>query len=131
MLHRLILKVTKFQLPTPKHFSTVVKNFFGGASWPPSCQIALTASIKAILLAFGIFWRAGNHGKMSTKLSQTSFSGIKLDDTTEGGLTIFWEHFTMIPCEPKHLKLQYHHYLKHLGLKLKLRAFLKIEEAIL
>ena len=29
MLHRLILKVTKFQLP-PKHLSTVTKNIFGG-----------------------------------------------------------------------------------------------------
>ena len=28
MPHRLILKVTKFQLPTPKRFSTVVKNIF-------------------------------------------------------------------------------------------------------
>ena len=38
MLHRLILKVTKFQLPPPKSLSTVVKNYFffgGGASWPP------------------------------------------------------------------------------------------------
>ena len=29
MLHRLILKVTKFQLPPPKHLSTVVKNILG------------------------------------------------------------------------------------------------------
>ena len=28
MLHRLILKVTKFQLPPPKRLSTVVKNIF-------------------------------------------------------------------------------------------------------
>ena len=28
MLHRLILKATKFQLPTSERLSTVVKNFF-------------------------------------------------------------------------------------------------------
>ena len=38
MHHRLILKVTKFQLPPPKCLSTVVKNilFFGGIIPPPS-----------------------------------------------------------------------------------------------
>ena len=30
MLHRLILKVTKFQLPPLKRLSTVVKNIWGG-----------------------------------------------------------------------------------------------------
>ena len=30
MLHRLILKVTKFQLPPPKHLGTVAKNILGG-----------------------------------------------------------------------------------------------------
>ena len=30
MPHRLILKVTKFQLPPPKRLSTVVKNILGG-----------------------------------------------------------------------------------------------------
>ena len=34
MLHRLILKVTKFQLPPPERLITVVKNIFG-ASCPP------------------------------------------------------------------------------------------------
>ena len=37
MLPRLILKVIKLQLPTPKHFSTVVKNiffFWGGGGTP-------------------------------------------------------------------------------------------------
>ena len=29
MLHRLILKVSKFQLPPPKHLGTVVKNILG------------------------------------------------------------------------------------------------------
>ena len=30
MLHRSILKVTKFQLSIPKRFGTVVRNIFGG-----------------------------------------------------------------------------------------------------
>ena len=30
MLHRLILKVTKFQLPPPKRLGTVVKDILGG-----------------------------------------------------------------------------------------------------
>ena len=35
MLHRLILKVTKFQLPAPKRLGTVVKNILGGHHGPP------------------------------------------------------------------------------------------------
>ena len=35
MLHRLILKVTKLQLPPPKRLGTVIKNHFGGLSCPP------------------------------------------------------------------------------------------------
>ena len=41
MLHRLILKVTKFQLPPPKRLSTMVKNILGGPSCHPPCQIGL------------------------------------------------------------------------------------------
>ena len=43
MLNRLILKVTKFQLPLPKRLGTVVKNILGGhhAPPPPQCQIGL------------------------------------------------------------------------------------------
>ena len=40
MLHRLILKVTKFQLPPPTHLSTVVKNILGGHHAPP-CRLGL------------------------------------------------------------------------------------------
>ena len=46
MLHRLILKVTKFQLPPQKRFGTVVKNILGGPSWPP-CQIGLKEWLQA------------------------------------------------------------------------------------
>ena len=35
MLNRLILKVTKFQLPPPKRLGTVVKNILGGHDGPP------------------------------------------------------------------------------------------------
>ena len=35
MLNGLILKVTKFQLPPPKHLGRVVKNIFGGHHGPP------------------------------------------------------------------------------------------------
>ena len=41
MLNRLILKVTKFQLPPPKRLGTVVKNIFGGYHALPPCQIGL------------------------------------------------------------------------------------------
>ena len=41
MLHRLRLKVTKFQLPPPKRLSTVVKRFGGGGIMASSCQIRL------------------------------------------------------------------------------------------
>ena len=40
MLNRLILKVTKFQLPPPKRLGTVVKNILGGHHVSP-CQIGL------------------------------------------------------------------------------------------
>ena len=39
MLHRLILNVTKFQLPTPERLGTVVKNILGSHHAPPPCQI--------------------------------------------------------------------------------------------
>ena len=47
MLNRLILKVTKFQLPPPKRLGTVVKNILGGHHAPP-CQIGLKVFDHAI-----------------------------------------------------------------------------------
>ena len=44
MLHSLISKVTKFQLPTPKRFSTVVKSILEGENHVPPCQIGLINS---------------------------------------------------------------------------------------
>ena len=41
MPYRLILKVTKFQLPPQKRFGTVVKNILGGHHALP-CQIGLS-----------------------------------------------------------------------------------------
>ena len=48
MLNRLIFKVTKFQLPPPKHLGTMVKNIFGGHHAPSSCQIGLKSVAKNI-----------------------------------------------------------------------------------
>ena len=39
MLHRLILKVTKFQLPPPKRLGTVVKNILGAIMPPMSNKV--------------------------------------------------------------------------------------------
>ena len=41
MLHRLILEVTKFQIPPPKRLGTVVKNILGGHHALSPCQIGL------------------------------------------------------------------------------------------
>ena len=41
MLNRLILKVTKFQLPPPKRSGAVVKNIQLGGHDAPPCQIGL------------------------------------------------------------------------------------------
>ena len=45
MLHRLILKVTKFQLLTPKRLSTVVKNTLGDIMPAPTCQIGFKSTV--------------------------------------------------------------------------------------
>ena len=44
MLHRLKLKVIKFQLLLPKRFGTVVKNIFCGGGGGEACQILLNDS---------------------------------------------------------------------------------------
>ena len=49
MLNRLVLKVTKFQLPPPKRLGTVVKNILGGHHGPP-CQIGLNSFWFAIFV---------------------------------------------------------------------------------
>ena len=46
MLHRSILKVTKFQLPPLRSLSTVVKNILEWPSCLPSCQIGLIVLCK-------------------------------------------------------------------------------------
>ena len=38
-----------------------------------------------------------------TSLSGATFQSA-IDDTAKGGLTIFWELFTVIPCTPKDFK---------------------------
>ena len=58
MLHRLVLKVTKFQLPPPKLLSIVVKNIFlgGGMMTPMSNRVNSNVSL------FGIRWGGGEVG---------------------------------------------------------------------
>ena len=48
MHHRLILKVTKFQLPPPKRLSTVVKNIFWGEGGEGARQIGLSLTVCLI-----------------------------------------------------------------------------------
>ena len=41
-----------------------------------------------------------------TLIQFCSHSGVwGIDDTIKGGLTIFWELFTVIPCAPRHLNV--------------------------
>ena len=49
MLHRLVLKSTKFQLPRPKRLSTVVKNILGGHHAPMSNKVNGFIDIKTVL----------------------------------------------------------------------------------
>ena len=47
MPHRLILKVTKFELHPPKRSGIVVKNICGGGGeHGPPCQIGLSSSLR-------------------------------------------------------------------------------------
>ena len=54
-----------------------------------------------------------------------------MDDTGKGGLTLFQELFTVIPCAPKDLKRSYHCYLKTPVSKIKNESSLELEKAIL
>ena len=51
MLNRLILKVTKFQLPPPKRLGTVVKNIWGAIMPPPP----MSNRVKQIFVDFNRF----------------------------------------------------------------------------
>ena len=51
MLNRLILKVTKFQLPLPNRLGTVGKNILKGHHGPP-CQIGLIKVHSRNLMIF-------------------------------------------------------------------------------
>ena len=57
MLHGLILKVSKFQLPPPKRLSTVVKNIFflGGGLSCPRCRIGLS-QLKQDVAWYVLLW---------------------------------------------------------------------------
>ena len=49
MLHWLVLNSTKFQLPPPKHLSTVVKNILGKGHAPMSIRVNGFIHIKTVL----------------------------------------------------------------------------------
>ena len=70
-----MLQVTKFQHPSSRRFRTVLKKIGEGGHHAPSCQIGLTL-----------------------------ITHVTMDNSSKAGLTKFWELFTVIPCEPKHIK---------------------------
>ena len=56
---------------------------------------------------------------------------IAIDDTAKGGLTQFWEIFTVITCAPKDFRCKYHCSLKTLGPEIKNEGSSELEKAIL
>ena len=87
MLHTLILKFTKFQLPPPERLSTVVKNILegggggGGGGIMASCRIGLSQSLlfySSILIDKKLVYFA--------KMSQCEFDKVKdlLDQKNSG-----------------------------------------------
>ena len=89
MLNRLILKVTKFQLPPPKRFGTVVKNILGGhhaPDWTPIKNMQRVASFqdirrKSFAMAYyiaPIFVTTSYRGTSSEKIVQCDISFMRL-----------------------------------------------------
>ena len=54
MLHRLILKVRNFQLPTAERFRTVVKNILEGHHAPPSNRVKTKIKWKIQVFAYQV-----------------------------------------------------------------------------
>ena len=52
MLNRLILKVTKFQLPPPKHLGTVVKNILGAHDAHPPMSNRVNSGSDFIICTY-------------------------------------------------------------------------------
>ena len=71
MSHRLILKVTKFQLPPPKRLGTVVKNILGGHHPPPP----MSNRVKAIgdILPESEVTGSFDIGKRPTKIKRSAY----------------------------------------------------------
>ena len=63
MLHRLILKVTKFQLHPPNRLSTVIKNILGPSCPPMSNGVKMTSwSVKLVFeIRISVFLKACSH----------------------------------------------------------------------
>ena len=51
-----------------------------------------------------------------------------IDNTAKGGMTLFWELFTVIPCAPKDFKRYWHWYLKTVGSQIKNEGSLKLKK---
>ena len=73
--------------------------------WPKSDHRVLT---PATSFESWDYWR-----RTGEKFSNHTCPFLAIDDTAKGGLTTFWELFTVIPCVPKDIKRQQHHYLKN------------------
>ena len=52
-------------------------------------------------------------------MSSLILTQLRMEDSAEGGLTQFWEFFTMIPCGLRDFRRKL---LGYLGLKLDMRA---------
>ena len=68
MLNRLILKVTKFQLPPPKRLGTVVKNIFGGTDF-----------VLILLIQYIAHYRVSKVIRKHTKLNHNHFNCFSND----------------------------------------------------
>ena len=80
MLHRLILKVTKFQLPPPKRLNTVVKNIFffgGGGIMPPLSNRVKRCYVASLDLNF----------ELNGSSDPLAKNGIKLADILKASVT--------------------------------------------
>ena len=59
-----------------------------------------------VLDCFGSYIQVFLHSSFSPApiIGDHAFRVLIIDDYDKGGLTQFWELFTMIPCAPKYLK---------------------------
>ena len=99
MLHRLILKVRKFQLPTPiKRLSTVVKNILGAIMHPMSNRVKQSIKEKHILFKNFIPNRtAENETKYEHRKAEANYFKSKFNNK-QNGIREMWQHLGYILC---------------------------------